>query len=249
MKLLSFLTELKQSTLTDLRRIFKSGRFEQVGYWLASNGWKTDEAHEGYYSKVYLNPQSNLVIKMLKQGLAMREMDEMRCQLNWLRYANKNWQDNPHLPRVHYIQTAQEKDIDHEDTGNTGYLVVMERLEKARDPYAGMSDEDRDDFASMLSVHMHGEPHEYMPYIEQPKDDWTMTPQEYELAHHSRLMGRGRSTYQRQLGGGKYQQLAQALEAMDKMRRRFGCHGDLHSGNVMLRPGTNELVVNDPFEG
>ena len=240
------LNELKSSQLDELKKVFDQGRFERVDHWLDENGW--EQLGEGSFSMAYSNPSSPYVIKFLKEGLSMRDNSENRCQLNWLRYSNKNWMSNPHLPRVYYIKTAREKNWDDAYTGDTGYMVVMERLGKVMNAYQGMDDEKRDTLASLLSHSMAGEPESYMPFIAaDPESD--ENPRDVENRYFDARYRQSRDVHRQQQQSGDFQQLAQTFQMMQDMLRNSGCHSDLHDENIMVRPGTNELVVNDPFIG
>jgi hypothetical protein len=197
---------------------------------------------------VYSNPSSPYVIKFLKEGVSMRDHKDNRCQLNWLRYSNKNWMSNPHLPRVYYTKTAREKNRDDEYTGNTGYMIVMERLGTVMNAYQGMDDEKRDTLASLLMHTMTGEPESFMPFIDaDPESD--EDPRDVEDRYFDDRYKQSREVHRQQLEGGDFQLLAQTFQLLHDMLRKSGCHTDLHSDNIMVRPGTNELVINDPFEG
>jgi hypothetical protein len=51
------------------------------------------------------------------------------------------------------------------------------------------------------------------------------------------------------LAAAKGHVLAQTMKIVNDMSRKSGCELDMHSGNVMIRPSTNELVVTDPVQG
>jgi hypothetical protein len=159
MKLLELfnLLELKSSELQQLQTIMKDGSSTVVDVltYLNNNGW--NRLAGGAYSNVFTKSGSPYIIKLMSEGLDMRNLSHYRQALQWLRYSQKNYLSNPHLPKVYYIQTMQT-DIPHDmrnkiDTdmrsktgsvnkteisnniqteaasSSTVYLVVMERLE------------------------------------------------------------------------------------------------------------------------
>jgi thiamine kinase-like enzyme len=111
-----------------------------------------------------------------------------------------------------------------------------------------MDDEKRDTLASLLSHSMAGEPESFMPFIDaDPESD--EDPRDVEDKYFDDRYRQSRAVHRQQQEGGDFQQLAQTFQLMQDMLRKSGCHNDLHYENIMVRPETNELVVNDPFIG
>lgn len=227
MRLLTLLNELKASELDDMRQMLDSG--EDVFGWLKSNGWRKI-GERSRNSHVLANPSSPYIIKILKESKMMRGRPEVRCGVQWLRYCNKNWQSNPHLPRVYYVQTAP----DPEWRNATMYLAVMERLDEfdVERLYAGMDDRQRAQMAAFMWV-----------LVNALGRDQVMPPNA-SLG----LLDAIERNAKRVAAENADHPLMQAKQAIMKIMAGSGCMDDLHAENVMMRPGSGELVISDPLD-
>ncbi len=96
-----------------------------------------------------------------------------------------------------------------------------------------------------------GEPryHEYISRSEFGSDVWYETLAEAIMGSGSPMTLRLLAFDGTMLTAAKGHILTQTLKVVNDMSRKSGCELDLHSGNVMVRPSTGELVITDPVQG
>ena len=102
---------------------------------LEDAGWaKIDEGNTSY-SNVYGKSGSPWVVKILKSSQQGKTNINFQCAMQWYRYCLKNWQSNPHLPRIPFVKTLRATAIGDDGQrkiakGHLSYVVMIERLEE-----------------------------------------------------------------------------------------------------------------------
>jgi hypothetical protein len=248
------LLELRSSELQQIRAIMKTGDQKDLLAYLEQNGWK--EFKKGRYSKVYSRNNSPYIIKVMGDSLDMKGDPRMRGALQWLRYSQKNHLSNPYLPKVYYVQTMEGTPSQGEDMRI--YLIVMEKLERVQqDDYkkvlmSGKTSQERAYTAASMLIHdtlskRHMDTRRLnttamlllWEYVTKNMSDEEKSAYEVNTRDIS-------SVFEEAVAFGF--PLALAMKLVDKMNYK-GSFNDLHDENVMKRPGTGELVINDPFVG
>jgi hypothetical protein len=250
----SILTELKHSELEDLVTTIDSdgGIYD----WMETNGWGKIGSDNTSFSDVFGKSSSPWVIKVLRKPVNMGLSEEDRCALQWLRFCNKNWQSNPHLPVVAFVKTISAKDFEgnRKLLGHT-YIAVMELLVQAEDEHwrkgFGINAKlDAYHAASLLSLNVAfgGDPH--------LAEENIRTIANYYPELESQLLGMNR--WQQTDIVEQYDVISKAakdgypLAVATKYALAMGesyCSMDLHRYNTMARPSTGDLVITDPVHG
>ena len=211
------------------------------------------------YSNVYGKSSSPWVIKVLRDARAMYKSPEERCGLQWLRFANKNWQNNPHLPVVPFVKSI--KSSDYKGTGRS-YIAVMERLDQAeeinwRKGFGINTKLDAHHAASLLKLDVAraGDKKLEEENVETILNFYPALNDKVSNAH-------GVRGYRMD-----YWEIKEAIEWHDVFGKAVNdgyplavaanyaltmgehCRMDLHRYNTMARPSTGDLVITDPVHG
>jgi hypothetical protein len=258
------LFELLADELTYMRTKLKTVRSShEIFGWLEDNGWKRIGDMHTSYSRVYSKPSSPWIVKVLVEGRNMRGDPSMRCGLQWMRYAQKNHTTNPHLPKVAYVQT-----IDTEE--GTAYLAVVEKLEESDAntllrPLLDMPDGAEKAYYAASLVMLGKAQYQYtvdamLPYYLSMEGNLDRLHDEFaERGYDSRSYSMDalkkairpdhifREILRDALNAGY--PLANAIAKARNLADAGGCGTDFHGGNVMIRPGTNDVVMTDPVTG
>ena len=262
---------------------------------LEDNGWAKVDDGDTSYSNVYGKSGSPWVVKILKVSRRGSASTRFQCAMQWYRYCLKNWQNNPHLPRIPFVKTLRATAIGDDGQrkiakGQVSYVVMLERLEdfyvdhyewRREDPLnnaimfsvmasvAGLYDHrwhNNDDmttvFTTLLRIMTEEELQSLVSAVgmifydehggaqsEPGSDGWFASLTSALLssggyAEIGQMMERGIA-----VGAERGNPLAIAMEQIHKAGEDNGCEIDLHIGNVMVRPSTNELVITDPVQG
>jgi len=118
---------------------------------LLTNGWAQIGDDDTAYSNVYGKDGSPWVVKILKVTRNAATNSNFQCAMQWYRYCLKNWQSNPHLPRIPFVKTMRESIV----TGMLSYVVMIERLGEFNQAYEWRREDPVDNaimFAIMAAV-------------------------------------------------------------------------------------------------
>ncbi len=261
---------------------------------LEDAGWAKIDDGDTAYSHVYGKPGSPWVVKILKTSRIGKTSTRFQCAMQWYRYCLKNWQSNPHLPRIPFVKTLRATAIGDDGQrkiakGHFSYVVMLERLELFNPAMYEWRREDPVDNAIMFSV-MAAVDSLYGKWYNEDDQQRAFTTllrmfTEQELISLVNKYSRG---FFGEHGGGKHEQgsdgwfdsltnamlasggwteigmmMSRGIEVAAKQGNKMaiamlqihlssednGCEIDLHTGNVMVRPSTDELVITDPVQG
>jgi len=277
-------SRLTEAMLLELQEIGDPSRMtsKELKNQLEDAGWAKVDDGDTAYSNVYGKEGSPWVVKILKVMRRGSASTRFQCAMQWYRYCLKNWQNNPHLPRIPFVKTLIEGSRD-----VRSYVVMLERLEefyvdhyewRREDPldnaimfsvmaavaglyeFNWMDDEDvqkvfptllrilsEEDLMSLVSsIQQHAWIDET---LEPGSDEWFASFSKALLQHGGfseigKMMEKGIA-----VGVERGNLMAIAMEQIHKAGEDNGCEIDLHIGNVMVRPSTNELVITDPVQG
>ncbi len=262
--------ELQQRDLEHLRTAEHGSKLDD---YLAQNGWENISGGDTSWSDVWGKPGSKWVIKILRRSTESGGTD-FQCAVRWLRWAQKNHHANPHIPVVAYVKTVPGEFVE----GERAYMAVIEKLVHS-DSYDWEPSGNRKEDAFMVAclyvlglTHSGGgwsdvaldrvfmdiiaevvggtdEIKDAVEYMGKPSYDGPENVEEYLrwLSEMSRKTGTRTNLARRMVryGAFKGHQLSKVMSGIMDM----GCMLDFHSGNVMVRPGTNTLVITDPVAG
>lgn len=225
-KSINRLDEIKQGELEVIRHRLRNqppegNTVQWIIDWLEANGWEIT-GRGSSFAVVYQNPSSPYIIKIVPK-LSLKYEPMYRCGIQWLRYSNKHWMENEHLPRVYYATTFGE-----EGTARRSYFVVMEKLEEYDSSLIYTSDDETNKLVAAVLAKIGRS--EYLPEV----------------------VGRGmlllvRDHIEELYAKALSRRLPLALAAEKIVEMDPSCSSDLHMENFMLRNGT--IVITDPFRG
>ncbi len=260
--------ELQQREIEHLRTAKHGSKLDD---YLTQNGWNELTYGATAYSNVWEKSGSKWIIKILRQSV--EPTPAFKCAVQWLRWAQKNHHTNPHVPVVAYVKTVPGEF----EEGERAYMAVMERLidsdsydwepsgNRREDTfmvacqyYLGLSGtlkwtEESLDTVFMDIIAEVGGTDEIIKatkYMGHTSDfDGSESSEEYLrwLSVMSRKTDIRPNLARRMVryGAFKGHPLSKVISTIMDM----GCRLDFHSGNVMVRPGTNTLVITDPVAG
>lgn len=241
------LNELRHSELEKLRDIFR--KEEDIEIFLLDNGWT--ELGKGAFSKVYGHPSSRMVIKVLMRMINMKT-ESARCGLQWIRYCHQNHHSNNHLMRVYYVQT--QKLMKKSGWNGTKYFVVMEKLQPFRDAKElwSLFNLKTGDNEKLIQYNA------YMAacifsfsgsvYLNMGREKLYQLIDDYANIHPEnpgKAISDSDVLFEAIQNGFP---LAKAVYAMMEISGNSNCMQDIHMSNIMLRPGTKDLVITDPLQ-
>lgn len=260
------LLELQVRELEELRRKDEVQDSSEIFLWLSDNGWRRIGDQYTSYSNVYGKADSQWIIKVLRQGKDMRNSPAARCGLQWLRYAQKNWITNPHLPKVSFVKTIKVMD------GDVIYVAVIEKLEEideneALSPILDMEDGREKSYYAASLARLGFMEYDilakamYFSWIEDPNnlayvmqyvpEEERNNAKEIQRILFNNIRLRASNMYPEVMDKAIQMRhpLALAVNKALTLSNDSGCDLDMHRGNIMKRPGTGELVITDPVHG
>lgn len=225
-----------QEASVDLNEVL-SGYMEQRGL---------EHLGDGAFSVVYGRPGSNRVVKISHNR-----------DICWFRYANwaMKQHNNPHVPIIHYMEsyaiTAQRTSY----WGEAGrkltipiFFAIMERLEKFSEEAVNLKTDPHllayfnDQFGFYVDT---AEMQKLMggmtnPHAKMDKEGWHWMGSEvdeYADMYYTKLREIAKKAERH-----PFVKLFKTVE-----KKWQTCSGDLHTGNIMIRPKTGEIVIVDPI--
>lgn len=225
--------EMKQAELQAMRDVMKSGG--DVNQWLLDNNWSLID--RGKYSKVYENSNSPFIIKaLLGRGLTINKKSlRLRCALSWMRFSQKNFHKNKHLPRIYYVQTYTKPKTNRYGTNKTRYFVVMEKLQSSKGVQWEQIFSTLDDIVAVyfMSIYLFND-------IWGPEKGIEL-PQLIQTKHQMSIPNFVKKN------ATEGHELSTVSLYVKAIQSSFDCVNDLHFGNILMRG--NVPVINDPFLG
>lgn len=236
-----FLTELN---ITQAKHLIKNKwhKYGEVGEYLTSNGYKL--TGHGGYSQVWSHPNTNSVVKVSRK--------EDRCWLVFADYVRRN-KNNPHLPKISRVIRYQSKkpnaipSVDHirdpsVDTHyqaySTLFIAFMEKLNPIKNqqyrPIEIMEE----------LIYSYSElSDEFIASGCRFTEDFYESAKEYNSWREFRELAIDIEH------DNQYKSIFETLFDIKVAFQNTGCKSDIHIGNVMVRPKTNEIVIMDPLFG
>ena len=185
---------------------------------------KAKKVGSGYYSQAYGRPRSNMVIK-ISHG---EGGDSQRDTLKFLRWAKK--QKNPHLPKIYNISKRVIRDEENSIYGDPSNVHVYVRMERLI-PFKPNKYKWKPEHVPFLewmeeNGYSYFEPDQAIP-------NWEALKREAKrLKIKSSKLVRTLQSLTKIVSD--YEELDISISYQD-------------AGNIMLRPGTNEIVIHDPI--
>ena len=197
-----------------------------IRHFLAKEGYK--ELGSGAFGEAWAKPRSKFVIKISRR--------EDECYLRFAHWAMKQ-KNNPYIPKIKFLKTyrGRAEEIDGSDDAKL-FITAIERLNELREDYKLKDFTWTHRQLPMLAWMSHtlqkGE------FDNQFIETYKNTFPNVEPAQMVRDMRKYNEKF-------KSSKMARTYNEI-RMMFATTCGMDLHLGNMMMRPGTKQIVFTDP---
>lgn len=200
---------------------------QAIQSWLKENGYK--KIGQGAYSEAWEKPGASEIVKI--------SVAEDRCWKVFINWSNK-LKNNPHVPKK--LGVLKEYRGTRDGKPQKFIIAVIEKFDKLTPEYVRKAQ--GNNFIGLVELY-------YGSYIRKP-DHAVIYNQAIRDAIEDRFDDMGLETneqVEKWLDERHINPFSKALGTIYNMAERTACTYDFHDDNLMVRPGTGDLVILDPL--